>query len=575
MANSFVLNQGVKTVTVATDGTDLSNSTQQIFLNNNRTTKITLTFSDGNAIYLTDFSENITNFGASSQYQHVLGIPTAADSGFDFSVNAIPGYGYLSTFDIYNANTNVKIANDVKPSDGFTLNPFAPAVTLQQTAGILVLQNYVGTGMNDFNESSIGTNGEFTFSGTGSPYARVTFATYSLDGVIESGSSPAYPMSIGGVSANSQSVNGSMYYGQSSFLSTINSSISTQLGSGLIGTLGSLSSLITVSALVDLSFASATTTFTSKDVLPTIKLDAGLITSIMADQGVASNMINYVFAADFMGSGTLAVQNNKQSAFVDVLVANDLVKSNNSPLDISLFKGIAVTGSGVNVTGITEASSVIGAGSAQYAMGIGNESMVLNGLNAQVSGGDGIDTVTMQSTTRAGAILMVTGEDRAQLWSSSIAGSGLNHFTQVERILFTDGAIALDTGIHEHAGQAYLLYGALNRTADQAGLGYWINALDQGVAVNTVAQAFIGSSEFVANHGANQSAGAFVSTLYDTILNRSADASGLNFWTQSLQVNDTLANRASVLEGFIFSAEHLGLVGSQLTNGVQYQVSAA
>jgi hypothetical protein len=571
MANSFVLNQGANTITVATDGTDLTNSTQQIFLNNSQTTKITLTFSDGNAIYLTDFSENTVNFGPSSQYQNVLGIPAAADGGFGFSVNAIPGYGYQSTFDIYNANTNIKIADNVQPSSGFGLTPFAPAVTLQQTAGILVLQNYVGTGMNNASDSEIDTNGEFILSGIGSPYTRTTFATYSLDG---SSSGSSNPMYIGGVNANSHSVNGSTYYGQSSFLSTIDSSMVAKLGSGLIGTLGSLSSLITVSALVNLSFATATTTFTSKDVLPTTKLDAGLIASIMADQGVASNMINYVFAADFIGSGTLAVQNNKQSAFVDVLVANDLVKSNSSPLDISLFKGIAVTGSGVNVIGITEANSVIGAGSAQYVMSVGNESMVLNGLNAQVNGGHGIDTVTMQGTSKAGAILTVTGEDRAQLWSGSTLGSGINNFTQVERIVFTDGAIALDTGANEHAGQAYLLYGALNRTADQAGLGYWINALDQGVLVNTVAQAFINSSEFVTNHGANLSAGAFVSSLYETILDRSADASGLNFWTQALQANDTLANRASILEGFAFSAEHLGLVGSQMTHGVQYQVSA-
>lgn len=378
-------------------------------------------------------------------------------------------------------------------------------------------------------------------------------------------------ISIGGVIANSQLVYGSLYSGRSSFLSTIDQSMSVQLGSGLTGTLGSLANLITVNALVNLSFPSAQTTSNSRDVLPDTPLNANVVNDLIAQHGASTNMVNYVFAADFTGSGSFAVLNNRPSGFTDVLIANDLSNTSSSPLDLTQFHGIAVTGLGVHVKGITESNSVIGAGSATYAMGVGNESMALSGINAVVNGGSGIDTLIMQGGTRNSAIVRQRGEDEVTLWSGSTRGTGLNNLNQIERIVFSDGAIALDIDATEHAGQAYFLYGALNRAPDEAGLGYWIHALDAGACSNNLAQAFIVSDEFTATAGAAPSIEAFITTLYQHILDRAPDASGFAYWRQQLSSSDTLENRANILEAFAFSSEHINLVGTQIANGIHYQ----
>ncbi len=396
------------------------------------------------------------------------------------------------------------------------------------------------------------------------------YATLTLVSADPSGFFPY--VYINGYSTTSHDVNGSMNYGQSSFLSSRDSSAKVILGSGLTGTLGSINTLMTVASLVALSFPSASANTSSPNALPSAPLDGGIIADLMVNQGVHSSMVNYLFASDFTGQGTIAVSNDFHSNFVDVLISNGDKSSSNTPLALSQFKGIALTGLGVNVTGITVANSVIGEGSASYQMSAGNETMVLNGINAQVDGGAGIDTVVIQGGRRSAAIISDLGNDRVRLWSGTSTVTGLNTLNNIERIVFTDGAIALDTAAHEHAGQAYLLYGVFNRAPDQIGLGYWIDALDSAHSTNSIAQAFINSNEFGSTNGNNLSSAAFISTLYQNILHRTADAGGHAYWTQELQGSDTVMHRASVLEGFAFSSERVGLVGTLLAKGIDYQV---
>lgn len=581
MPNSIFLTQGSSIITITTDGADLSApiSSRQVFLNNLIATKITINFSDGTAFYLTDFSEPSTFSGGSSEYESVLGVASVADVGFDNSVNVIPGYGYLASFDLYDANTNTLLADNLRPSMAGigSTNPFAPAVTFEEVGGTLVVQNYVGSAMNSYTQTSVNNDGALSFSGAGIPYARTTLATYTLSGYtpVDFGTANPEYIYIGGFSAISLTVNGSMSNGASNFLSTIDALASVQLSSGLIGSLGSLSKLITVNSLVSLSYSSAKTTFATKDVLPLQVLDAGVISDILSKQGVSSNMVNYLFASDFSGQGTIAVSNNKHSNFVDVLVSNGTSRNENTPLDLWGFKGIAITGLGVDVVNITAANDVIGAGNASYVMSSGNESMVLNGINSQVDGGSGVDTVVMQGASKTGAIVTFLNSDQVQLWSGGTSGTGVNILTNIERIEFKNGAIALDTANNEHAGQAYLLYGVFNRAPDEVGLGYWIDALDNGQSTNSIAQAFISSNEFMDANGNNLSSIAFISVLYQNILHRTADASGLEYWNKELQGSDNNAHRASILEGFAFSDEHVGLVGSLLSKGVDYQVYSA
>lgn len=97
-----------------------------------------------------------------------------------------------------------------------------------------------------------------------------------------------------------------------------------------------------------------------------------------------------------------------------------------------------------------------------------------------------------------------------------------------------------------------LYQAAFNRGPDDAGLEFWSRQLSQGVAVDQVAQAFVGSAEFAAAHGA-LSPSTFVTQLYANVLHRAPDAPGLQGWLGALAGG---SSRANVLTGFADSNEN-------------------
>ncbi|MCK9510991.1 MAG: DUF4214 domain-containing protein [Pigmentiphaga sp.] len=139
---------------------------------------------------------------------------------------------------------------------------------------------------------------------------------------------------------------------------------------------------------------------------------------------------------------------------------------------------------------------------------------------------------------------------------------GTDHLHGIERLSFTDGAIALD--LDGNAGLAWRLYGALGREADEAGLGYWIAQLDAGAGARAVAAGFVGSAEFLEGIGLPSinpgEAGAWVDALYLRFFNREADAGGRDYWTTALV--DQQLDAADVVAGFAASAESIELMGA-------------
>lgn len=101
-------------------------------------------------------------------------------------------------------------------------------------------------------------------------------------------------------------------------------------------------------------------------------------------------------------------------------------------------------------------------------------------------------------------------------------------------------------------GTVYRLYrAALGREPDLGGLQAWSNAVDHGLAAESVAAQFLTSAEFQATYGALDNR-AFVALLYRNVLHREPDAAGLASWVDSLGAG---SSRASILLGFAQSAE--------------------
>lgn len=103
----------------------------------------------------------------------------------------------------------------------------------------------------------------------------------------------------------------------------------------------------------------------------------------------------------------------------------------------------------------------------------------------------------------------------------------------------------------EDASLARLYMAVFDRTPDNDGFTFWENQMDSGMSFETVIDSFLASAEFNAQYG-NLSNSDFVSTLYQNVLDRQADAEGLQWWTGQL---DAGVARSEVVRGFSESDE--------------------
>ena len=99
---------------------------------------------------------------------------------------------------------------------------------------------------------------------------------------------------------------------------------------------------------------------------------------------------------------------------------------------------------------------------------------------------------------------------------------------------------------------------AFKRLPDADGLRYWIDQFSSGANdERAVASSFLASDEFKQRYGANVSDTTYVNNLYQNVLGRDADASGLNYWLGRL--DSGAETRYEVLLGFSESAENKAL----------------
>src|SRR6056297_2994235 len=90
---------------------------------------------------------------------------------------------------------------------------------------------------------------------------------------------------------------------------------------------------------------------------------------------------------------------------------------------------------------------------------------------------------------------------------------------------------------------------------DRPGLNFWIDQLDGGRPLQDIARAFLDSQEFTDAFGAvgSLSDGEYVDQLFQNVLGRSGDPSGVAFWTAELAAGTP---REQVLIDFATSREN-------------------
>lgn len=124
------------------------------------------------------------------------------------------------------------------------------------------------------------------------------------------------------------------------------------------------------------------------------------------------------------------------------------------------------------------------------------------------------------------------------------------------------------------ADDLYRIYeAAFNRPADASGLGYWISQAQQGETLTKIAEHFVNSQEFNSRYGDFVENDRFVEALYQNILDREPDDSGLQYWVQSLETGQN--SKAVVLASFGNSTENMINLADDIAAGIQYSAFVA
>ena len=118
-----------------------------------------------------------------------------------------------------------------------------------------------------------------------------------------------------------------------------------------------------------------------------------------------------------------------------------------------------------------------------------------------------------------------------------------------------------------YAGPVSRLYlSAFQRIPDQPGLINWVDDARSGNPLESVADTFAASQEFMNRYGGSSDID-YVTQLYGNVLGRAPDAGGLAYWTALLGAGST---RGQVLIGFSQSAEGIALFQPTLRTCLSY-----
>ncbi len=191
----------------------------------------------------------------------------------------------------------------------------------------------------------------------------------------------------------------------------------------------------------------------------------------------------------------------------------------------------------------------------------------LQGTSANnfIDGGAGIDSVVYGE---ARANFTVTKAANGFVVADHGGGAGTDVVSNVERLLFSDGAVALDVGRDSHGGDIYRLYqAAFDRAPDAGGVGFWLSMYDRGVSRTDIAGAFLSSAEFTSLYGSNLNVEAYVTRLYNNVLHRAPEQGGFEFWVHA--INNGFS-RVDTLVEFSKSDENVAQLVGVLQNGFDY-----
>jgi Ca2+-binding RTX toxin-like protein len=264
---------------------------------------------------------------------------------------------------------------------------------------------------------------------------------------------------------------------------------------------------------------------------------------------------------------------NNPMAFADYVTLKNV---NKAALTAANFRyGYAPDGTAVTlgplVQGSNGADRLQGDAAAnQLSGGSGNDVLVGAGGNDLLQGGSGIDAAVFGGTRDQYALRVWSQDELVVSDRRAGAHDGIDRLLGVERLVFADKALALDTGFEGIAGQAYRIYrAAFDRAPDAGGLGFWMSRMDGGTTLREIAGGFVRSQEFIELYGAAPTNAEIVTRMYQNILHRAPEQAGYDYWLKAL--DDKIIDVAEMLAMFSESNENRWAVAELIALGVEYQ----
>jgi len=261
----------------------------------------------------------------------------------------------------------------------------------------------------------------------------------------------------------------------------------------------------------------------------------------------------------------------KQSVFIDAkqigksYVVDGLISGTNQAVDAGNSTLISSFGANLIYGGRGNDTIYSSSNSETILGGIGNDKIYGSAGSDAIDGGDGFDVLFYAGSRSNYSVLKdVSGS----IVIKKPVSQNLDSLNNIERIYFTDSAIAFD--LSGSAGKIYRLYqAAFDRKPDFAGLGYWINDMDKGANLSTIASGFFQSIEFQKLYGSQPSNASLVTKFYQNVLHRTPDQAGFDYWID--QLDHGKITPVGALVSFCESSENQLQVIGAIQYGIQYQ----
>ncbi len=186
-----------------------------------------------------------------------------------------------------------------------------------------------------------------------------------------------------------------------------------------------------------------------------------------------------------------------------------------------------------------------------------NQFIVLEG-SWRLDGQGGLDTVILHHNQDD--YLIQQSDSSLGLQITLIGPDGKLTLSNIEKIQFADKTL-----VQSEDGQLqdlYHLYATmLGRTPDFEGLDYWNNEIEQGNSLSQVANHFLDSSDFANRNGQTLNSLEFLDLAYRTLLGRDPDQAGQDYWKAQLDAGansrgDVWLSIMFSKEGEIFASSH-------------------